>query len=291
MTTQPPLRLPAELTRRARALVTGDDGWVPPAPRDAATIALLRDGVAGLEVFVLRRVRTMAFAAGMHVFPGGALEEQDIDPSVPWRPAPVWDAAAAALAVSADAGIARGLVVAAVRETFEECGVLVAVDAAGRPPVRDRHDPHDVVGWEADRVDVLEGRRSFGDVLSARGLAVDPTVVPVWGHWVTPAVEDRRFDTRFYVAAMPHGQDAHDVGGEADRVRWVRPADALAAYGRGEMADAAADGRHAARAGQPCRPERCGGRSGVPPPEAADAGAGPWRRRRGRLAPGRCPHR
>lgn len=79
---RPGLTIPSELTRRAQALVDGTAEWEPPVPRDAATVVLLRDGVTGVEVFLQRRVGRMAFAAGMHVFPGGRVEE--VDASTPW---------------------------------------------------------------------------------------------------------------------------------------------------------------------------------------------------------------
>ncbi len=225
-------RFPAELTRRALAQAHGDGSYVPPLARDAATIVLLRDGTAGLEVFLLRRTRTMAFAPGMHVFPGGRVEEQDADPSVPWTPDARYDLTgqAARFFIAPDA--LRALLVAAVRETYEESGVLLAVGPDGQPPVR---DPADLT-WEADRVELLARTLSIAQLLQRKALAIQPDAIEIWTHWVTPEVEDRRYDTRFFVAGLPAGQYTVDVGGESDRVHWSTPHDAIAAYQAGELA-------------------------------------------------------
>jgi 8-oxo-dGTP pyrophosphatase MutT (NUDIX family) len=221
--------MPEALTERAMALARGGEGWSAPPTRDAATVVLCRDAAdgAGLEVFLLRRVRSMAFAAGMHVFPGGAVDPADSAADIPWHPGAAPDPDR----VSASPDLARALVVAAVRETFEECGVLLAVDADGHPAALD-----DAVTAERDRVEVLEGRATMATVLRRRGLAVDPALLPVWDHWVTPEVEGRRYDTRFFAAALPGGQRALDVGGEADRTLWITPGAALTASAEGSMA-------------------------------------------------------
>lgn len=214
--------MPDELTARARAVVEGDPSWTVPPTRDAATVVLLRDagdGEGGFEVFVLRRVSSMAFAAGMHVFPGGVVEPGDAD--VPWHPGTEPDARR----LTASPGLARALVAAAVRETFEECGALLATDAEGVAGGAD----------EAARVGVLDGSVDFAGLLRRTGLAVDAGALQPWDHWITPEVEPRRYDTRFFLAALPAGQRAVDVGGEADRVRWVRPDEAVRECEAGRM--------------------------------------------------------
>ena len=207
---------------RVDSLVAGDGVWTPPAPRDAASVVLLRDGEPGLEVFMLRRVATMAFAAGMHVFPGGAIERSD---SLVPTAGLVADAELDARTWS-DRG--RAVVVAAARETFEECGVLLAVDAAGRPAVHDD-------ALEDERAALLRGEIAFAEVLGRRSLRVDDSALVPFAHWVTPEIEDRRFDARFLVATQPDGQQARHVGGEAERSAWWHPATALAAYAEGLM--------------------------------------------------------
>jgi 8-oxo-dGTP pyrophosphatase MutT (NUDIX family) len=228
MTADPP-KLPAgfeNLTDRAVALARGE--IEPPVPRDAATVVLLRDGTAGIEVYLLRRVSSMAFAAGMTVFPGGSVDSRDAHvPDTSWAgPSPQeW-----AAPLGADLDLARALVCAAVRETFEESGVLLAGRSSGDVVDDTRGDD-----WESDRLSLIDRSLPFAALLDQRGLVVRTDLLQPWGHWVTPDVESRRFDTRFFVAALPSGQLTRDVGGEADRVHWMRPADALAENERGEM--------------------------------------------------------
>jgi 8-oxo-dGTP pyrophosphatase MutT (NUDIX family) len=195
--------------------------------RDAATVVLLRDGEGGLEAYLLRRVPTMAFAAGMHVFPGGVVDPRDAD-DVPWSgPSPAdW-----ARTFSADERLTRALVCAAVRETFEESGVLLAGPDPGTVVA-------DTTGaaWEDERLALVDRRTALSDLLTRRRLLLRADLLRPWAHWITPVSEPRRYDTRFLVAALPPGQRTRDVGGEADRVLWVRPVDAVDAFDRGEKA-------------------------------------------------------
>jgi 8-oxo-dGTP pyrophosphatase MutT (NUDIX family) len=195
------------LAERARALA---DGRLTPVPaRPASTVVLLRDGPNGsngLELYVLRRRDTMAFAAGMYAFPGGAVDPRDRDSGVP-----EWECAAA-------------------RELFEETGVLLAGESPSTLVADATGDD-----YEADRMALVGKLLSFSEFLSNRGLVLRADLLVPCGHWVTPDAEERRFDTRFYLAALPAGQRTRDVSGEADRVAWVRPADALAAVEKGEM--------------------------------------------------------
>ncbi|OUC99569.1 NUDIX hydrolase [Streptosporangium minutum] len=206
--------LPGEFGERARDILAGRLTPVP--ARDAATVVILREGV---EVYLLRRKASMAFAAGAYVFPGGSVDPRDTDHAVAWAgPSPAeWGTV-----FRADEKIARGLVCAAVRETFEESGVLLAGPS-----------PESVVAdttgddWEADRLALIDRSLSFADFLDGRGLVLRSDLLRPWAHWITPEVEHRRFDTRFFVAALPPGQRTRDVGGEADQVTWARPADAV----------------------------------------------------------------
>ncbi|MDQ3502899.1 MAG: NUDIX hydrolase [Actinomycetota bacterium] len=196
----------------------------PARVRDAATVALLRDTEAGPEVYLLRRVVGMAFAGGMHVFPGGSVDPADAAADLPWAgPAPgVW-----AQAFGCAEPLARALVCAAVRETFEETGILLAAARDG-----------DVLGdvgsddWEAERAALEAGEQSLPELLARRSLVLRADLLRPLAHWTTPEVEDRRFDTRFFLARLPEGQICRDVGGEADERRWLRPADALTSGAR-----------------------------------------------------------
>jgi len=225
--------LPPKLLERAHAylagrLPTGEGGDGVATPRGAATVVLLRDGVDGVEAYLLRRVMSMAFAAGMYVFPGGTVDPRDIDELPAW--AGPSDAAWAAV-LRADAGLARALVCAAVRETFEESGVLLAGPSADAVV-------SDTTGedWEADRLALLDRSLAFAHLLTRRELVVRTDLLRAWSHWVTPEFEPRRYDTRFFVAALPPGQRTRDVGGEADRVGWVPARRAVEQYRTGEMA-------------------------------------------------------
>lgn len=190
----------------------------PPAtPRDAATVVLLRDTAAGLEAFLLRRVKGMAFAAGMTVFPGGGVDQRDADRSVAWsgRPPEWW-----AELFGCDTGLARALVCAAVRETFEESGVLLAGPDA-------EHVVRDVAPYAGARSALVNRELSLSEFLADADLVLRADLLRPWANWVTPEAEPRRYDTRFLVAALPDGQRADGATSEADSAGWFRPADAI----------------------------------------------------------------
>lgn len=193
--------------------------------RDAATVVLLRDGPSGPEAYLLRRVRGMAFAGGMTAFPGGAVDPRDAETAVGWvgPPAAEWGGSFAAAEP-----LARALLCAAVRETFEESGVLLA------GPSADAVCSTDGPQWEVDRVALERRDESLAELLTRRGLVLRADLLRPWAHWITPPGESRRYDTRFLVAALPDGQSTRDVTSEADVVEWVRPADALDQLRRGE---------------------------------------------------------
>ena len=190
-------------------------------PRDAATVALVRDGASGLEVFLLRRVPEMAFAAGMTVFPGGGVDGAD-DTDLRWGGP---GAAGWAEKYAPSPVAARMLVVAAVRETFEECGVLLATAADGRTPAREL--------VADDRAALVAKEQSFGTFMHRRGLALRSDWLAPLAHWITPPISERRYSTHFFLAALPDGQEADGSTSEASTSAWARPADALDAWSRG----------------------------------------------------------
>lgn len=218
--------LPAGIVDRARAHLRGE--IEPVVPRDAATVALVRDGAHGIEVYLLRRVAAMAFAGGMHVFPGGSVDARDSARCVGWAgPDPrEWT-----VQLRCDDGRARALVCAAVRETFEESGVLLAGPS-------DTEVVEDPTGrsWEADRAALVAGELALGELLTRRSLVLRSDLLKPWAHWVTPEFEPRRYDTRFFVAAVPAGQRCREVGGEADRVLWLPARTAVEDHERGTLA-------------------------------------------------------
>jgi 8-oxo-dGTP pyrophosphatase MutT (NUDIX family) len=193
---------------------------IPPAvePRHAATVMLLRDGPKGLEVFLLRRVRNMAFAGGMTAYPGGGVDPRDADTSVAWAgPAPQWWAGR----FRCDVPLARALVCAAVRETFEEAGVLLAGPSASEVVT-------DTARYAAARAALVARELSLAEFLTGEGLVLRADLLRPWANWVTPAGEPRRYDTRFMLAEVPAGQVADGRTSEAVEASWCRPADALA---------------------------------------------------------------
>ena len=198
-----------------------------PAPiRQAATVLLLRDGAAGLEVWLLRRTKGMPFAGGMSAYPGGGVDERDGDTELAWVGPPPAEWAAA---LGCDERLARELVCAAVRETFEEAGVLLASPADGSGVVPDVSGED----WEAQRQALLAHELSLAELLAGRGLALRADLLRPFAHWITPPQERRRYDTAFFAALLPAGQEARDVSGEADEAVWTTPAAALQEHAAG----------------------------------------------------------
>jgi len=190
----------------------------------ASTVVLLREASAGLEVLLVRRHRAIAFMGGAHVFPGGRVEAADCDAR--WLTlAEGIQSAQARMPDEAPAAV-LGFCVAAMRETFEEAGVLLARTAAGRwVPQQDL----------ATQRETASGSRLFELVQSRHWrLAIDG--ITYFAHWVTPVIESRRFDTRFFLAAAPADQIAVHDASEAVDSTWVRPADAIARCRNGELA-------------------------------------------------------
>jgi 8-oxo-dGTP pyrophosphatase MutT (NUDIX family) len=212
--------LPDRLAEHARRFYAS--GGQPATPRVAATVVLLRPAPAtGLEAYVIRRVAGMAFG-GVYAFPGGGVDPSDAAVDLAWAgpPASVW-----ADRLGLPAADAQAVVCAAAREVFEEAGVLMAGPPSG---------PDSVVGdvsgpeWEAARQALVSHDLGFAEFLAARGLALRSDLLAPWSRWITPEFEPRRFDTYFFVAALPRGQRPRDVSGEADHTMWVAPSDALA---------------------------------------------------------------
>jgi len=203
--------LPPHLVEHARDFAAGRR--TPAEPRDAATVVLMRPGTDGPELYLLRRQTSMAFAGGMCVFPGGGVDPRDFDTDVGWSgPDPsVW---AEQLLTSEE--MARALVCAAVRETFEESGVLLAGPSADEVVADTTGDD-----WESDRRALEAKELSFTSFLSRRGLVLRSDLLGAWAAWCTPEFEPRRFRTWFFVAALPPGQRTRDVSSESSSVTWL----------------------------------------------------------------------
>lgn len=209
--------LPAPVASRAAEVASGREPAVPLSP--ASTVVLLRRGSGGgLEAYLQRRHTGLAFAGGMYAFPGGRVDAADATfPDVLWRgPSPTEVGARLA---DADPEQARAHVVAVVRELFEETGVLLATPQPGADGSRQPS--------ESDR-SAVSGGAALADVLDDLSYRLDATLLRPWAQWLTPRFERRRFDTWFFVAALPPGQQPRVATEESHEGRWVSP---LAAVG------------------------------------------------------------
>src|SRR5688500_17401968 len=198
--------------------------------RPASTVVLLRPAAEGVEVFLVRRHDNVAFMGGAHVFPGGRVDASDYvsdsgilegDPDPRMRDRTRAEAVA--------------FHVAAVRELFEEAGILLAR----------KHDSRGtIVSIDADASDrfssyrraLLDGSLTLGDMLRRERLHLALDALALFAHWVTPVVETRRFDTYFFLALAPESQDAAHCDHETTDGIWIRPADAIERCERGDIA-------------------------------------------------------
>ncbi len=199
--------------------------------RDAATVMLLRDADRGLEVCMLRRNLNSDFVGGAYVFPGGGVDPGDADAELERVTAGRTDADASRL-VGAEAG---GLAfwVAAIRESFEEAGLLLARDGTGS--VISFEDPDIAARFEAHRRAVDTAERSLLEICHEESLQLDVGSMHYFSRWVTPLGAPRRYDTRFFVAAAPEGQVALHDDREVIETTWLTPAEALAHHESGAM--------------------------------------------------------
>lgn len=193
------------------------------SPRHASTVMLLRDTLSGPEVYVQERASTMRFCAEMTVFPGGGVDDRDqpgdvdgdgVDsPEIGWRgPSTEWWSRR----LRTTPELARALVCAAVRETFEETGTLLAGHLDGRVVA-------DTTGYLPFRAELENHRLAFTDFMDRHGLELRGDLIRPWANWVTPEGQPIRYDTAFFVASMPEGQVTHGDTREATSTGWFRP--------------------------------------------------------------------
>jgi len=187
----------------------------------AATVVVLRDTPHSPEVFLVRRHHGFAFMAGAHVFPGGRVDSADADADPAWCDQPP--------ARVTSPGLSH--FVAGLRELFEEAGVLLARTPAGS--VVSFANPDDRARFARYREEVHEGARAFREVITAEHLRLALDAVVPFARWVTPPAELRRFDTWFFMARVPDGQEAaHDTTESTESV-WLAPPEALSQAQRG----------------------------------------------------------
>ena len=182
----------------------------PPIP--SATVLVVRDGVAGLEVFMLVRNRQVDFASGALVFPGGKVDVQDSNAA--WRE----------LAPVTAPHPELSYWVAALRETFEETGLLLADRVATGAPIEAARA---IALTASSQMAVAEGARAFDDLIAVEGLRLATERMVPFAHWITPVTMPKRFDTHFFLAETPAGQVAVHDGGETIESMWISPRQAL----------------------------------------------------------------
>lgn len=202
--------------------INSDEVLTPPVA--AATVMVVRDGPAGLEVLLVRRHGNSGVLGGVHVFPGGKLDAADhvVDPGSLDRASSACREGLCEPAL--DPGMALGLHVAALRETFEESGLLLG-------------QPQGAAHVQAVR-ELTAAGTPFAAALQARGLSIPTACVLPWSRWVTPrvpSVTNKRFDTRFFVAAAPDDQTVEHCAHEATEAVWLSPRVGLERYWAGEI--------------------------------------------------------
>ena len=200
-------------------------------PRPAATLILARDAEGGMEVFMIRRTQSAVFMGGAHVFPGGGVDASDASPELAAHCEGLDDAEASRLL-----GIEHGALafyLAAVRECFEEAGLLLAHDVDGRyADLNDTQHQHVFEKW---RESIRAGKATLADLCREHNLRLAAERLAYYSHWITQPGRPRRYDTRFFVAEAPAAQTAsHDNSETVDHL-WIRPAEALLRHSRGEI--------------------------------------------------------
>lgn len=200
-------------------------------PVPAATVTLVRDSDDGLEVLMLQRNFQSGFMPGMYVFPGGALDESDYLPE------------ACALCVGLDDPMASSVLklergglaywVAAIRESFEEAGILLACDARGDMVALS--EPAEIERFRVHRHALNAGEQEFIALLARESLRLPADRLVYFSHWITPLGAPRRYDTRFFIARVPDAQDALHDNFETIGHVWVQPRTALEAHGSGKF--------------------------------------------------------
>jgi 8-oxo-dGTP pyrophosphatase MutT (NUDIX family) len=205
---------------------------VPVEARPAATIVLLRDGSEGLEALLMRRSRRSGFVPGAYVFPGGRVDRSDAAPAVLERTIGLSAEAAAERLAMPDADPpAVAYYLAALREAFEETGIMIGVGPEGAPP----HPAAEDRAVERVREDLMERRIAFAEALDRLGCRLAGDSVEYIAHWITPEAEPRRYDTRFFAAKVRPGATPRVDPREMTDALWIPPSDALARTEGGKL--------------------------------------------------------
>ena len=202
-------------------------------PRRAATVILLRHAEPGFEVFLTRRPDTMPFLGGMYCFPGGAVAKGDSSEAMLAQCTGLLpETARRTIGAQFSPREALGFWVAAIRELFEEVGILLANTASGAPLMINRRTAEKLADAHRKR---QNNSPTFAALLNNEGLRCDLASLVYFAHWQTPAHVSTRFDTRFFVAAMPQGQVPLESSAEVTQSLWLTPERAIALNERGEL--------------------------------------------------------
>lgn len=209
-----------------------EEPMTPATPRPAATIVLLRDGAPGVEILLMRRSRRAGFVPGAYVFPGGRVDGSDATPEAMDLLADLSpDAAARRLGLLDADPPAIAYYLAALREAFEETGILVGERPDGTPPPTALVDTH----VNAVREELMQDRIGFAEALAALDCRVDGDRVEYIAHWITPTPEPRRYDTRFFAACVPADTEALVDPREMTEALWITPLEALQRCDMGDL--------------------------------------------------------
>ena len=200
-------------------------------PREAASVILTRDVPGGLEVLLLQRHPDSRFSPGAFAFPGGRVEPADAGTGIEARCRELGRAEAARYLPDVEPPErAISFWVAALREAFEEAGVLLAYGPDARPM-----DAGTLGDVHAQRARCRENSAVFGRLLADLNLVLATDRVAYWAHWITPEERPIRYDTRFFVAAAWPDQSPEPDGLEMVAARWIGPSDALARHRAREL--------------------------------------------------------
>ena len=203
--------------------------------RAAATVMLVRDHpINGLEVFMLQRTLAAVFAKGMYVFPGGRVDANDNEEQLEAICDGLDDEEASALLGIPNGGLSYW--VAAIRECFEEAGVLLARPTSSNELIRFDTDTALQNRFNAARHEIHDGKMSLVELCSTENLRLVTDNIHYVSHWITPLGEPRRFDTRFFIARAPEAQEPLHDDNETIASLWVSPIEALDRHARGDLA-------------------------------------------------------
>jgi len=202
----------------------------PAIPMPSATVTLVRDTQHGIEVLMMRRNLKSGFVPGMYVFPGGGLDNDDLSFKNNGLCNCLDDVAASStLGVAAD-GLAYWA--AAIRESFEESGLLLARQGDG---IIALDDAATAARMDEHRRRLNAGAVGFAALLQTENLQLAADQLTYFAHWITPVSAPRRYDTRFFMAEAPAGQEPLQDDHETIAAEWVSPGDALSRHSRGEF--------------------------------------------------------